>query len=53
MSGSESALADNLVSGFREDMAVFCGESEFNSYGRQALWLEGRERGAPDLGYYY
>lgn len=38
-------LVDNLVSGFQEGMAVFCGESEFNSYGRQALWLEGSERG--------
>lgn len=44
-------LADSLVSGFREAMARFCGGSESNSYGRQALWLEGSGRGAPDLRY--
>lgn len=47
-------LVDNLVSGFQEGMAVFCGESEFSSYGRQALWLEGSGGGGgADLGYYY
>ena len=44
-------LADSLVSGFWEAMAMFCSGSESNSCGRQALWLEGSGWGAPDLRY--